>query len=87
MAPKDTPDASTIDDGVYGAVDDRLLTKLATAVGVDNVSTAVAVREQHGRDESFHPSVPPDAVVFCSSTDQVQAVVRACAERRVDLIS
>ena len=55
-------------------------------VGADNLSTGDAVREQHGRDESYHPSVPPDAVVYCTETDQVAAVVRACADRAVPVI-
>ena len=65
----------------YGTVDGELLDVLSQIVGADNLSTGDAVREQHGRDESYHPSVPPDAVVFCTSTDQVSAVVRACADR------
>ena len=69
-----------------GSVDDGLLNLLAQIVGADNLSTAAAVREQHGRDESYHPSAPPDAVVYCTETDQVAAVVRACAERRVPVI-
>ena len=43
-------------------------------------STAAAVREQHGRDESPFPVTPPEAVVFCESTDEVAAVLRL-AER------
>ena len=69
-----------------GAVDAGLLDLLAQIVGADNLSTAAAVREQHGRDESYHPSAPPDAVVYCTETDQVAAVVRACAERGVPVI-
>jgi D-lactate dehydrogenase (cytochrome) len=69
-----------------GAVDAGLLDLLAQIVGADNLSTAAAVREQHGRDESYHPSAPPDAVVYCTETDQVAAVVRACAERGVPII-
>ena len=70
----------------YGTVDGELLDVLSQIVGADNLSTGDAVREQHGRDESYHPSVPPDAVVFCTSTDQVAAVVRACADRAVPVI-
>ncbi len=69
-----------------GAVDAGLLDLLAQIVGAENLSTAAAVREQHGRDESYHPSAPPDAVVYCTETDQVAAVVRACAERGVPVI-
>ena len=50
------------------------------------MTTTEAIREQHGRDESFHPSVPPDAVVFARSTDEVARVVTACAARGVPII-
>ena len=35
----------------------------------DRLSSAVSVREQHGKDASYHPSVPPDAVAFAQSTE------------------
>ena len=41
----------------------------------ERCSTAQAVRDQHGRDESTYPLTPPDAVVFCESTAEVVAVV------------
>jgi D-lactate dehydrogenase (cytochrome) len=41
----------------------------------DRCSTAAAVREQHGRDESPFPVTPPEVVVFCESTDDVAFVV------------
>ena len=34
----------------------------------ERVSTAAAVREQHGRGESVYDAAPPEAVVFCEST-------------------
>lgn len=43
-------------------------------------STALAVREQHGRDESPFDVPPPEAVVFCESSADVAAVV-ALADR------
>lgn len=82
MTPPDTAASAK----VTGVVDDGLLDVLAQVVGADNLSTAEAVREQHGRDESYHPSAPPDAVVFCTETEQVAAVVTACAERGVPVI-
>ena len=33
--------------------------------------TSLAVREQHGRDESPFDAPPPEAVVFCESTEDV----------------
>jgi D-lactate dehydrogenase (cytochrome) len=65
--------------------DDELLGVLRQIVG-ERVTTADAVREQHGKDESFHPCIPPDAVVFARSTDEVSRVVSACAERGVPVI-
>jgi D-lactate dehydrogenase (cytochrome) len=49
-------------------------------------STARAVREQHGRDESPFPVTPPEVVVFCESTDEVAAVVVLAAEHAVPVI-
>jgi D-lactate dehydrogenase (cytochrome) len=42
----------------------------------ERCSTALAVREQHGRDESPIDAPPPEAVVFCESTEDVVAVVK-----------
>jgi len=52
----------------------------------DRCSTSSAVRDQHGRDESTYPVTPPDAVVFCESTDEVAAVVALAAAHAVPVI-
>jgi len=52
----------------------------------DRFSTAAAVREHHGRDESPYAPVPPDAVVQVESTDEVVFVVQQAAAHRVPLI-
>ena len=52
----------------------------------ERCSTAAAVREQHGRDESPFPVTPPEAVVFCDSTEDVAAVLRLAAEHAVPVI-
>ena len=41
----------------------------------ERCSTARAVCEQHGRDESPFDPVPPDAVVYCESTEDVADAV------------
>ena len=46
----------------------------------ERCSTAMAVRVQHGRDESPLDAPPPEVVVFCESTDDVVTVV-ALADR------
>lgn len=49
-------------------------------------STALAVREQHGRDESVFDMPPPQAVVFAESEAEVARVVALCAAHRVPVI-
>jgi D-lactate dehydrogenase (cytochrome) len=62
-----------------------LATALAARFG-DRYSVAAAVREHHGRDESPYAPLPPDAVVFAESTDDVAAVVQLAAAHRVPVI-
>ncbi|MDO8288874.1 MAG: FAD-linked oxidase C-terminal domain-containing protein [Parvibaculum sp.] len=45
----------------------------------DRLTTSMPVREAHGRDESWHPVMAPDAVAFAQSTDEVAAIVRICS--------
>ncbi|MES2994047.1 MAG: FAD-linked oxidase C-terminal domain-containing protein [Pseudomonadota bacterium] len=49
-------------------------------------STALAVREQHGRDESPIDAPPPEAVVYCESTEDVAAVVKLADQHAVPVI-
>ena len=48
--------------------------------------TSLAVREQHGRDESPFDVPPPEAVVFCESTEEVAFVVATASGHRVPVI-
>ncbi|MFL6696205.1 MAG: FAD-binding oxidoreductase [Vitreoscilla sp.] len=48
--------------------------------------TSLAVREQHGRDESPFDAPPPEAVVFCESTEEVAFVITVASEHRVPVI-
>ncbi|QTN26540.1 FAD-binding protein [Rhodoferax sp. AJA081-3] len=49
-------------------------------------STALVVREQHGRDESSFDVPPPGAVVFAHSTAEVAQVVKLAAQYQVPVI-
>ena len=72
IAPRDVPQA--------------LIDTLKAHFG-DRCSTAMAVREQHGRDESAYTTVPPPAaVVFAQSTEDVAFTVRHAAEHNVPII-
>ncbi len=65
---------------------DALASALRARFG-ERFSTAAAVRDHHGRDESPFPPTPPDAVVFAHSTDDVAEVVRLCRAHRVPVIA
>lgn len=52
----------------------------------DRFSTAAAVREHHGKDESYHPNCPPDGVAFAASTEEVSAIVAICAKHGLPIV-
>ncbi len=62
-----------------------LLDGLKSLLG-ERLSTSQAVRDQHGRDESYHAPFPPDAVAFVRSTEEVAAIVRLCADHKSPVI-
>jgi D-lactate dehydrogenase (cytochrome) len=62
-----------------------MLAALKERFGAD-CSTALAVREQHGRDESPFDVPPPDLVVFAQSTDDVAFVVHLAEQHAVPVI-
>jgi D-lactate dehydrogenase (cytochrome) len=63
-----------------------LLSELRALFG-DRLSTADAVRDHHGRDESPYAPMPPDAVVFAHSTEEVAELVRIAGRVRVPVIA
>lgn len=52
----------------------------------ERCSTAMAVREQHGRDESSFQVPPPAAVVFAETTQDVADAVRLASEHDIPVI-
>jgi D-lactate dehydrogenase (cytochrome) len=75
LAPIDRPDAAVAAG----------LAELNALLG-DRLSMAVAVREQHGKDETYHPGAPPDAVAFPRSTDEISAIVKVCAAHHLPVV-
>jgi D-lactate dehydrogenase (cytochrome) len=65
---------------------------IAVAVGVlkqrfgERLSQAPSVREQHGHTTTWLKNQPPDAVIFVETTEEVQEIVRVCADHRVPVI-
>ncbi len=53
----------------------------------ERLSTAAAVREQHGKDPTYHAGHPPDAVAFARSTEEVAEIVGICAGNGVPVIA
>lgn len=66
-------------------VPEAFLTALQQRFGAQ-CSTALAVREQHGRDESVFSVPPPAAVVFAECTQDVADAVALCAQHHVPVI-
>ena len=52
----------------------------------ERYSTAAAILERHGKDEAYHAGVPPEAVVFATSTEDVVEVVNLCRAHKAPLI-
>ncbi len=63
----------------------QAISELQVLLG-DRLSTALIVREHHGKDQTWNPSAPPDAVAFVQSTLEVQAVVKICSRHAVPII-
>ena len=59
--------------------DQSVVAELKTLLG-ERVSTSHAVREHHGKDESYFPYALPDVVVFAHSTEEVRDIVNASAD-------
>lgn len=71
--------------GLDPAVLQEVLGELGDILG-DRLSTADAVRLQHGTDESYHAPHAPDAVAFVHSTEEVSAVLAVCSRHRCPVI-
>jgi len=67
------------------AVPAEMLAALKAQFG-ERCSTALAVREQHGRDESPIDAPPPEAVVYCEGAEDVAAIVKLADQYAVPVI-
>lgn len=53
----------------------------------ERAQTGQAIREQHGHTTTYVPTQAPDIVIFAQNTQDVQDVVRTCAEHKVPVIA
>ncbi|XP_017917201.1 PREDICTED: probable D-lactate dehydrogenase, mitochondrial isoform X2 [Capra hircus] len=72
--------------GTQGRLSAGFVEALKAVVGSPHVSTAAAVREQHGHDESMHRCQPPDAVVWPQDAEQVGRLAALCYGQGVPII-
>ncbi|XP_012868225.1 PREDICTED: probable D-lactate dehydrogenase, mitochondrial isoform X2 [Dipodomys ordii] len=72
--------------GSQGQLSPSFVEALKIVVGDPHVSTAAAVREHHGQDESVHRCQPPDAVVWPQSAEQVSRLAALCYSQRVPMV-
>lgn len=68
------------------AVPPAMLQALQARFGEQRCSTALALRQQHGRDESPFDVDPPDCVVFAESTEEVAFVMAQAHAHGVPVI-
>ncbi len=68
-----------------GTLPAGLLANLHSLLG-ERLSVAQAIRDHHGRGEDYMALMPPDAVVFPTCTEEVAAIVQACAASRTPII-
>src|SRR6476469_7049115 len=65
---------------------------VATVLGVlkqrfgERFQTGQSIREQHGHTTTYIPNQAPDGVAFPDTAEEVQEIVRVCAEHRVPVI-
>ncbi len=53
----------------------------------ERLSTSPSVRDLHGQNESYFTPVPPDAVAFPHSTEEVSAIVKICNEELCPIVA
>lgn len=63
----------------------QAIAEIKEALG-DRLSTAPAVCEQHGKDQTWNPGAPPDAVAFVRDTREVQKIVEICGRYETPVI-
>ncbi|HEY1143477.1 MAG TPA: FAD-linked oxidase C-terminal domain-containing protein [Sphingomicrobium sp.] len=68
-----------------GRLPDGLVEKLRELLG-DRLQTGEAIRLEHGKSETHFAPMPPDAVAFAESTDDVVKIVRLCANAEVPMV-
>ncbi|MEM8914845.1 MAG: FAD-linked oxidase C-terminal domain-containing protein [Pseudomonadota bacterium] len=80
LAEPSSPQSQASEQAVAQAIEE-----LAQKYG-DRVTVSDDVRQLHGRDESYHPSIAPDGVFFATSTEEVSEAVKICDRLGVSIV-
>ncbi|WP_120496962.1 FAD-binding oxidoreductase [Kiloniella sp. EL199] len=66
-------------------LNDKLKSSLIEILG-DRLNFSAAICERHGKGESHHPVMPPEAVAFVRSTEEASAIMKLCHEHDCPVI-
>jgi len=72
-------------DRIMSSACSRILDELNELLG-GRCTTNTSICAQHGKDESRHPEMPPDAVCFAHSAEEVATILRLCHRESVPVI-
>ncbi|MGH6854987.1 MAG: FAD-binding oxidoreductase, partial [Aestuariivirga sp.] len=64
----------------------QAVAEIRTLLG-ERLSTASAVRESHGKDQTWNEGAAPDAVAFVRETAEVQKIVAICGAYKTPVIA
>ena len=77
---------SKMDTALPKANINRALESAKALLG-ERLSTALSVREHHGKDLTWNRGAAPDGVAFVHTTDEVQKLVQICAAEKCPMIA
>lgn len=78
----DLPASSTARKPLHPELEDALKALLG-----ERYSTRAADLDLHGHGESYHATKPPQAVCHVQTTEEVSAIVKACAKHRTPVVA
>ena len=70
----------------FNSLDATHINTLKTVVSDDRFSTGESVLDLHARDQSQHPAVRPEAVIWPQTAAEVAAVVKYANENRIPIV-
>jgi D-lactate dehydrogenase (cytochrome) len=65
---------------------DSAISRVRDLIG-ERLSTSASVRDLHGQNEAYFAPVPPDAVAFPRSTQEVSDIVKICNEELCPIVA